>query len=148
MAKQEKITPQQAVEAVLGLVNMIDTDKLAKLSKLDEIDGLKTGLEEVKTQIKALDATLSQPVKIEDPVLIESGPATRNHCIQFAYIHARNSYKILKRLEEDIPGIKSDIEDIKTQLDEMRKPWWKKILTKKVIPSMKGEHHQQQSCKC
>ena len=134
MAKQEKITPQQAVEAVLGLVNMIDTDKLAKLSKLDEIDGLKTGLEEVKTQIKAFDATLSQPVKIEDPVLIESGPATRNHCIQFAYIHARNSYKILKRLQGDISGIKSDIEDIKTQLDEMRKPWWKKILTKKVIP--------------
>lgn len=134
MAKQEKITPQQAVEAVLGLVNMIDTGNLAKLSKLDEIDGLKTGLEEVKTQIKAFDTTLSQPVKIEDPVLIESGPATRNHCIQFAYIHARNSYKILKRLEEDIPGIKSDIEDIKTQLDEMRKPWWKKILTKKVIP--------------
>ena len=134
MAKQEKITPQQAVEAVLGLVNMIDTDKLAKLSKLDEIDGLKTGLEEVKTQIKAFDATLSQPVKIEDPVLIESGPATRNHCIQFAYIHARNSYKILKRLEEDIPGIKFNIEDIKTQLDEMRKPWWKKILMKKVIP--------------
>lgn len=48
MAKQEKITPQQAVEAVLGLVNMIDTGNLAKLSKLDEIDGLKTGLEEVK----------------------------------------------------------------------------------------------------
>ena len=134
MSKQEKITPQQAVEAVLGLVNMIDTGKLAKLSKLDEIDGLKTGLEEVKTQIKAFDATLSQPVKIEDPVLLESGQATRNHCIQFAYIHARNSYKILKRLEGDIAGIKSDIEDIKTQLDEMRKPWWKKILTKKVIP--------------
>ena len=134
MAKQEKITPQQAVEAVLGLVNMIDTGKLAKLSKLDEIDGLKIGLEEVKTQIKAFDATLSQPVKIEDPVLLESGQATRNHCIQFAYIHARNSYKILKRLEGDIAGIKSDIEDIKTQLDEMRKPWWKKILTKKVIP--------------
>ena len=134
MSKQEKITPQQAVEAVLGLVNMIDTGNLAKLSKLDEIDGLKTGLEEVKTQIKAFDATLSQPVKIEDPVLLESGQATRNHCIQFAYIHARNSYKILKRLEGDIAGIKSDIEDIKTQLDEMRKPWWKKILTKKVIP--------------
>ena len=134
LAKQEKITPQQAVEAVLGLVNMIDTDKLAKLSKLDEIDGLKTGLEEVKTQIKAFDATLSQPVKIEDPVLIEIGPATRNHCIQFAYIHARNSYKTLKRLEGDISGIKSDIKDIKTLLDEMRKPWWKKILTKKVIP--------------
>ena len=66
--KQEKITPQQAVEAVLGLVNMIGTDKLAKLNKLDEIEGLKTGLEEVKTQIKAFDATLSQPVKIEDPV--------------------------------------------------------------------------------
>ena len=127
MAKQEKITPQQAVEAVLGLVNMIDTGKLAKLNKLDEIDGIKTGLEEVKTQIKAFDTTLSQPVKIEDPVLIESGPATRNHCIQFAYIHARNSYKILKRLEGDISGIKSDIEDIKTQLDEMRKPWWKRV---------------------
>lgn len=122
MAKQEKITPQQAVEAVLGLVNMIDTDKLAKLNKLDELDGLKTGLEEVKTQIKAFDATLSQPGKIEDPVLIESGPATRNRCIQFAYIHAGNSYKILKHLEGDISGIKSDIEDIKTQLDEMRKP--------------------------
>ena len=134
MAKQEKITPQQAVEAVLGLVGMIDKEQLAKLNKLDEIDGLKTGLEEVKTQIKAFDTTLSQPVKIEDPVLIEIGPATRNHCVQFAYIHARNSYKILKRLEEDIPGIKSDIEDIKTHLDEMRKPWWKKILTKKVIP--------------
>jgi len=128
MAKQEKITPQQAVEAILGLVDMIDTDKLAKLSKLDEIDGLKTRLAEVEAQIKAFDATLSQPVKIEDPVLIEIGPATRNHCIQFAYIHARNSYKILKRLEEDIPGIKSDIEDIKTQLDEMRKPWWKRVL--------------------
>lgn len=99
MAKQEKITPQQAVEAVLGLVNMIDTDKLAKLNKLD---GLKTGLEEVKAQIKAFDTTLSQPVKIEDPVLIENGPVTRNHCIQFAYIHARNSYKILKRLEEGL----------------------------------------------
>lgn len=127
MAKQEKITPQQAVEAVLGLVNMIDTDKLAKLNKLDELYGLKTGLEEVKTQIKAFDATLSQPVKIEDPVLIESGPATRNHCIQFAYIHARNSYKILKRLEGDISGIKSDILDIKNRLDEMRKPWWKRV---------------------
>lgn len=134
MAKQEKITPQQAVEAVLGLVNMIDSGKLAKLNKLDEIEGLKTGLEEVETQIKAFDTTLSQPVKIEDPVLIEIGPATRNHCIQFAYIHARNSYKILKRLEGDISGIKSDIKDIKTLLDEMRKPWWKKILTKKVIP--------------
>ena len=128
MAKQEKITPQQAVEAVLGLVNMIDSGKLAKLNKLDEIEGLKTGLEEVETQIKAFDTTLSQPVKIEDPVLIEIGPATRNHCIQFAYIHARNSYKILKRLEGDISGIKSDIKDIKTQLDEMRKPWWKRIL--------------------
>lgn len=134
MAKQEKTTPQQAVEAVLGLVNMIDSGKLAKLNKLDEIEGLKTGLEEVETQIKAFDTTLSQPVKIEDPVLIEIGPATRNHCIQFAYIHARNSYKILKRLEGDISGIKSDIKDIKTLLDEMRKPWWKKILTKKVIP--------------
>lgn len=122
MAKQEKITPQQAVEAVLGLVNMIDTASLAKLIKLDEIDGLKTGLEEVKAQIKAFDTTLSQPVKIEDPVLIESGPASRNHCILFAYIHARNSYKILKRLEEDIPGIKSDIEDIKAQLEERRRP--------------------------
>lgn len=122
MAKQEKITPQQAVEAVLGLVNMIDTDKLTKLNKLDEIDGLKTELEEVNAQIKAFDATLSQPVKIEDPVMIESGPATRNHCIQFAYIHARNSYKILKRLEENIPGIKSDIEDIKAQLEERRRP--------------------------
>ena len=127
MAKQEKITPQQAVEAVLGLVNMIDTASLTKLNKLDELDGLKTGLEEVKTQIKAFDATLSQPVKIEDPVLLESGQATRNHCIQFAYIHARNSYKILKRLEGDISGIKSDIEDIKTQLDDMRKPWWKRV---------------------
>jgi hypothetical protein len=127
MAKQEKITPQQAVEAVLGLVNMIDSGKLAKLNKLDEIDGLKTGLEEVKAQIKAFDATLSQPVKIEDPILIENGLATRNHCIQFAYIHARNSYKILKRLEGDISGIKSDIEDIKTQLDDMRKPWWKRV---------------------
>lgn len=128
MAKQEKITPQQAVEAVLGLVNMIDTASLAKLNKLDELDGLKTGLEEVKTQIKAFDTTLSQPVKIEDPVLIESGPATRNHCIQFAYIYARNSYKILKRLEGDISDIKSDIKDIKTQLDEMRKPWGKILL--------------------
>ena len=126
MAKQEKITPQQAVEAILGLVDMIDTDKLAKLSKLDEIDELKTRLAEVEAQIKAFDTTLSQPVKIEDPVLIEIGPATRNHCIQFAYIHARNSYKILKRLEGDISGIKSDIEDIKNRLDEMRKPWWKK----------------------
>ena len=128
MAKQEKITPQQAVEAILGLVDMIDTDKLAKLSKLDEIDGLKTRLAEVEAQIKAFDATLSQPVMIEDPVLIEIGLATRNHCIQFAYIHARNSYKILKRLEGDISGIKSDIKDVKTQLDEMRKPWWKRIL--------------------
>ena len=126
MAKQEKITPQQAVEAVLGLVNMIDTASLAKLNKLEELDGLKTGLEEVKTQIKAFDTTLSQPVKIEDPVLIESGPATRNHCIQFAYIHARNSYKILKRLEEDISGIKSDLKEIKAQLEEMRRPWWKR----------------------
>ena len=92
------------------------------MNKLDEIEGLKTGLEEVETQIKAFDTTLSQPVKIEDPVLIESGPATRNHCIQFAYIHARNSYKILKRFEGDISGFKFDIEDIKTQLDEMRKP--------------------------
>lgn len=128
MPKQEKITPQQAVEAIIGLVDMIDTDKLAKLSKFDEIDGLKTRLAEVEAQIKAFDATLSQPVKIEDPVLIESGPASRNHCIQFAYLHARNSYKILKRLGEDIPGIKSDILDIKAQLDEIRKPWWKRIL--------------------
>lgn len=127
MTKQEKITPQQAVEAILGLVYMIDTDKLAKLSKLDEIDGLKTRLAEVEAQIKAFDATLSQPVKIEDPVLIESGPASRNHCIQFAYLHARNSYKILKRLGEDIPGIKSDLLDIKAQLDEIRRPWWKRI---------------------
>jgi len=29
-------------------------------------------------------------------------------------------------LEGDISGIKSDIEDIKTQQDEVRKPWWKK----------------------
>ena len=93
-----------------------------KLNKLDEIDGLKTELEEVNAQIKAFDATLSQPVKIEDTVLIENGPATRNHCIQFAYIHARNSYKTLKRLEGDISGIKSDIKDVKTQLNEMRKP--------------------------
>lgn len=130
MAKQEKITPQQAVEAILGLVDMIDTDKLAKLSKLDEIDGLKTRLAEVEAQIKAFDATLSQPVKIEDPVLIESGPASRNHCIQFAYIHARNSYKILKCLDEDIPGIKSDLKEIKARLDEIRRPWWKKFLRK------------------
>ena len=68
-----------------------------------------------------------QPVKIENPVLIENGPATRYHCIQFAYIHARNSYKILKRLQGDISGIKSDIKDIKTQLDEMRKPWWRRV---------------------
>lgn len=128
MTKQEKLTPQQAVEAVLGLVNMIDTDKLDKLSKLDDINELKTRLEGVEAQIKALDATLSQPVKIEDPVLIGSGPATRNYCIQFSYLHARNSYKILKRLEEDIPGIKSDLEEVKAQLDEMRRPWWKKVL--------------------
>lgn len=127
MPKQEKITPQQAVEAIIGLVDMIDTDKLAKLSKLDEIDGLKTRLAEVEAQIKAFDATLSQPVKIEDPVLIESGPASRNHCIQFAYLHARNSYKILKRLVEDISGIKSDLKEIKARLEEIRRPWWKRV---------------------
>lgn len=132
MAKQEKLTPQQAVEAVIGLVNMIDTDKLAKLSKLDEFDGLKTGLEGVQAQIKAIDTTLSQPIKIEDPVLIENSPATRNYCIQFAYLHARNSYNILKRLGEDISGIKSDLKDIKTQLDEMRKPWWKRVLKQEL----------------
>lgn len=133
MAKQEKITPQQAVEAILGLVDMIDTDKLAKLSKLDEIDGLKTRLAELEAQIKVFDATLSQPVKIEDPVLIESGSVSRNYCIQFAYLHARNSYKILRRLEEDILGFKSDLKEIKAQLEEMRKPWWKRAL--KQVPS-------------
>ncbi|MBO5108083.1 MAG: hypothetical protein J6B97_06590 [Bacteroidales bacterium] len=66
MAKQEKITPQQAVEAVLGLVNMIDTGKLAKLSKLDEVDGLKTKLEDLESKISEQNKTISEFIKPED----------------------------------------------------------------------------------
>lgn len=126
MAKQEKITPQQAVEAVLGLVGMIDKEQLAKLNKLDEIDGLNTRLERVEAMINAFDTILSQPVKIEDPVLIEDKQIARNYCIRFSYLHSRNASKILKRLEKDISGIKSDLKEIKAQLEEMRRPWWKR----------------------
>lgn len=66
MAKQEKITPQQAVEAVLGLVNMLDTGKLTKLSKLDEIDGLKTKVEDLESKISEQNKTISEFIKPED----------------------------------------------------------------------------------
>lgn len=66
MAKQEKITPQQAVEAVLGLVNMIDTGKLAKLSKLDEIDGIKTKLAELESRIVQQGEKISEFIKPDD----------------------------------------------------------------------------------
>ena len=112
MAKQEKITPQAAVEAVIGLVNMINKDQLNKLNKLDEIDGLKT--------------RLSQPVKVEDPTLIEEGQITRNYCIRYSYIYAKNSYKLLKDIENEISGIKIELRGIISQLDEMRRPWWKR----------------------
>ena len=126
MSKKEKITPQEAVEAIYGLISLIDKDQLAKLSKLDDIDGLKTRLEEVEAQIKAFGITLTQPVKIEDPVLIEDRQVTRNYCIQFSYLYSRNSSKILKRLEKDISDIKSDLKEIKVQLEVVRRPWWKR----------------------
>ena len=66
MAKQEKITPQQAVEAVLGLVNMIDSGKLAKLSKLDEIDGLKAKLAELESRIIQQGEKISEFIKPDD----------------------------------------------------------------------------------
>ena len=66
MAKQEKITPQQAVEAVLGLVNMIDTSKLAKLSKLDEIASLKAQLAELESKIVQQGAKISEFIKPDD----------------------------------------------------------------------------------
>ena len=66
MAKQEKITPQQAVEAVLGLVNMIDTSKLAKLSKLDEIASLKAQLAEFESKIVQQGAKISEFIKPDD----------------------------------------------------------------------------------
>ena len=126
MAKQEKITPQEAVEAVIGLVNMINKDQLNKLNKLDEIDGLKTRLDDVESSVRAFDATLSQPVKVEDPTLIEEGQITRNHCIRYSYICAKNSYKLLKDIENEISGIKIELRGIISQLDEMRRPWWKR----------------------
>ena len=126
MAKQEKITPQEAVEAIIGLVNMINKDQLNKLNKLDEIDGLKTRLDDVESSVRAFDATLSQPVKVEDPTLIEEGQITRNHCIRYSYIYAKNSYKLLKDIENEISGIKIELRGIISQLDEMRRPWWKR----------------------
>ena len=66
MAKQEKITPQQAVEAVLGLVGMIDKEQLAKLNKLDEIDGIKTKLAEVESRIVQQGEKISEFIKPED----------------------------------------------------------------------------------
>lgn len=119
MAKQEKITPQEAVEAVIGLVNMINKDQLNKLNKLDEIDGLKT--------------RLSQPVKVEDPVLIEEGQSTRNYCIRYSYIYAKNSYKLLKEIEAEISDIKAELKEIKSQLDELKQPWWRKMKRLKSI---------------
>ena len=126
MARQEKITPQEAVEAVIGLVNMINKDQLNKLNKLDEIDGLKTRLDDVESSVRAFDATLSQPVKVEDPTLIEEGQITRNYCIRYSYIYAKNSYKLLKEIETEISGIKIELRGIISQLDEMRRPWWKR----------------------
>ena len=126
MAKQEKITPQEAVEAVIGLVNMINKDQLNKLNNLDEIDGLKTRLDDVESSVRAFDATLSQPVKVEDPTLIEEGQITRNHCIRYSYIYAKNSYKLLKDIENEISGIKIELRGIISELDEMRRPWWKR----------------------
>ena len=126
MARQEKITPQEAVEAVIGLVNMINKEQLNKLNKLDEIDGLKTRLDDVESSVRAFDATLSQPVKVEDPTLIEEGQITRNHCIRYSYIYAKNSYKLLKDIENEISGIKIELRGIISQLDEMRRPWWKR----------------------
>ena len=126
MARQEKITPQEAVEAVIGLVNMINKDQLNKLNKLDEIDGLKTRLDDVESSVRAFDATLSQPVKVEDPTLIEEGQITRNHCIRYSYIYAKNSYKLLKDIENEISGIKIELRGIISELDEMRRPWWKR----------------------
>lgn len=126
MARQEKITPQEAVEAVIGLVNMINKEQLNKLNKLDEIDGLKTRLDDVESSVRAFDATLSQPVKVEDPTLIEEGQITRNHCIRYSYIYAKNSYKLLKDIENEISGIKIELRGIISELDEMRRPWWKR----------------------
>ena len=108
MARQEKITPQEAVEAVIGLVNMINKEQLNKLNKLDEIDGLRTRLDDVESSVRAFDATLSQPVKVEDPTLIEEGQITRNHCIRYSYIYAKNSYKLLKDIENEILNNISD----------------------------------------
>ena len=126
MARQEKITPQEAVEAVIGLVNMNNKEQLNKLNKLDEIDGLKTRLDDVESSVRAFDATLSQPVKVEDPTLIEEGQITRNHCIRYSYIYAKNSYKLLKDIENEISGIKIELRGIISELDEMRRPWWKR----------------------
>ena len=127
MARQEKITPQEAVEAVIGLVNMINKEQLNKLNKLDEIDGLKTRLDDVESSVRAFDATLSQPVKVEDPTLIEEGQITRNHCIRYSYIYAKNSYKLLKEIEAAISDIKVELKEIKSQLDELKQPWWRKL---------------------
>lgn len=66
MAKQEKITPQQAVEAVLGLVNMIDTSKLAKLSKLDDLASMKAKLAQLESRIVQQGEKISEFVKPED----------------------------------------------------------------------------------
>lgn len=127
MSKQEKITPQEAVEAFYGLIRMIDKDQLVKLNKLDGINGLENRLAQVERGLQNLESVLAKPVKINDPILVEEGQISRNNCIQSSCLYSEGFYKILKKMVENVAGIMSDVMDIKAQLDEMRKPWWRKV---------------------
>lgn len=128
MSKQEKITPQEAVEIFYGLISMLDKEQLTKLNKLDDIASLTNRLAQVERGLKNLEAVLAGPVKINDPILVAEGQISRNNCIQSSYLYSKGSYKILVRMIKDLTGIMSDVMDIKVQLDEMRRPWWKKVM--------------------
>lgn len=128
MAKQEKITPQEAVEIIYGLVKMIDNDLPAKLNKLDGLESIPETLNNVIDRLEKVEFQLTQPTPITNPILLKKDGITRNLCITHTYSYSKGTNERMRKLEAEFSLLVSEVKGIKVILSEMNKPWWKKII--------------------
>ena len=128
MAKQEKITPQEAVEIIYGLVKMIDNDLPAKLNKLDGLESIPETLTNVIDRLEKVEFQLTQPTPITNPILLKKDGISRNQCITHTYSYSKGTNERMRKLEAEFSLLVSEVKEIKGILSEMNKPWWKKII--------------------
>ena len=127
MAKQEKITPQEAVEIIYGLVKMIDNDLPAKLNKLDGLESTSETLTNVIDRLEKVEFQLTQPTPITNPILLKKDGISRNQCITHTYSYSKGTNERIRKLEAEFSLLVSEVKEIKVILSEMNKPWWKKM---------------------